>query len=182
MRSCRPLIPTSAVAVTVISLLIAGCGGRSSTAAAPMTQNGVVALVGYSHCMHSHGVPNFPDPNSSGEIPKDKVIPLVSSPQFAVAEKACQHLMPNGSLGPTETAQPTNIRLAHALSFARCMRTHGFPSFPDPTSQGQLTPQMVTAAGIDLHQPNLLSAGLDCVPASHGMLTRSAIERAVHGG
>ena len=179
MRSCRPLIPTSAVAVTVISLLIAGCGGSSSTTAATTTQTGLVA---YSHCMHSNGVPNFPDPDSSGEIPKDKVIPLVSSPQFAVAEKACQHLMPNRSLGPTETAQPTHIRLADALSFARCMRTRGFPNFPDPTSQGQLTPQMVTAAGIDLHQPNLLSAGLDCVPASHGLLTRSAIERAVHGG
>jgi hypothetical protein len=41
---------------------------------------------------------------------------------------------------------------------------------------------MVTAAGINLHQPKLLSAGLTCVPASHGLLTPAAIERAVHGG
>ncbi len=92
--------------------------------------------------------------------------------------------MPNSGLGPPHAAEPTRTRLADALSFARCMRSRWFPSFPDPTSQGQLTLQMVTAAGIDPHQPNVLSAGLACVPASHGLLTRgsSAIERAVHGG
>ena len=179
MRSRRPLMPTSAVAVTVISLLIAGCGGGSSTTAVTTTQTGLVA---YSHCMHSNGVPNFPDPDSSGDIPKDKVIPLVSSPQFQVAQKACQSLMPKSGLGPQKAAQPTPIRLADALGFARCMRAHGFTSFPDPTNQGQLTSQMVTAAGIDLHQPNLLRAGLACVPASRGLLTRAAIERAVNGG
>ena len=62
------------------------------------------------------------------------------------------------------------------------MRARGFTSFPDPTNQGELTPQMVTAAGIDLNQPDLLRAGLACVPVTHGLLTRAAIERAVNGG
>ena len=133
--------------------------------------------------MRSHGVPNFPDPNSGGEIPKEEVVAaLESSPQSRVAQSACQHLMPESGLGPPQTARPTHTRLADELSFARCMRARGFPSFPDPSRQGQLTPQMVTAAGIDLQQPNLLSAGLYCLPASHGLLTRAAIERAVHGG
>jgi hypothetical protein len=131
--------------------------------------------------MRSHGVPNFPAPDSSGGIPKNDVAPLVGSPQFQVAQSACQRLMPRGGLGPQQVQQ-TPTRLADALSFARCMRGHGFPTFPDPTSHGELTPQMVTAAGIDLHQPNVLSAGLACVPASRGLLTRAAIERAVHGG
>ena len=90
--------------------------------------------------------------------------------------------MPASGLGPQEPAQPTRTRLADALAFARCMRARGFTSFPDPTNQGQLTPQMVTAAGIDLHQPELLTAGLACVPVTHGLLTRAAIERAVNGG
>ena len=114
----------------------------------------------------------FPDPNSSGEIPKEKVVAaVVSNPQSQAAQRACRHLIPESGLGPPETATPTRTRLADALSFARCMRAHGFPSFPDPTSQGQLTPEMVTAAGIDLHQPKVLRAGLACVPASHGLLT-----------
>jgi hypothetical protein len=132
--------------------------------------------------MRSHGVPSFPDPNSTGEIPKDKLLPLVSAPQFRVASTACQHLMPASGLGPPVRAVPAHTRVADALSFARCMRARGFANFPDPTSQGQLTPQMVTAAGIDLHQPNLLRAGLACVSASHGLLTPAAIQRAVNGG
>jgi hypothetical protein len=176
MRCRRPLIPTSVIAVAAVSLLAAGCGsGSSTTAATP--QNGLVA---YSHCMRSHGLPNFPDPTSSEGIPKDKI--PVGSTQFLVASSACKHLMPASGLGPQETAQQTRTRVADALAFARCMRSRGFASFPDPTNQGQLTPEMVTAAGIDLHQPELLRAGLACVPVTHGLLSRAAIERAVNGG
>lgn len=179
MRSRRPHIPTPVVAVAVISLLTAACGGGASTTAAT-PQTGLAALVAYSHCMRSHGMPSFPDPTSRDGIPKDKI--PVGSPQFLVASSACTHLMPTNGLGPQKTAQQTRTRFADALTFARCMRSRGFASFPDPTNQGQLTPEMVTAAGIDLHQPRLLSAGLACVPASRGLLTRAAIERAVNGG
>jgi hypothetical protein len=179
MRCPRPLIPTSVIAAVALSLLAAGCGGGgSSTSAATTPQNRVLA---YSRCMHAHGVPNFPDPTSSGEIPKDKIVPLAGSPQFQLAETACLHVMPTSGLGPQKTTQPTHPRLADALAFARCMRARGFPSFPDPTNQGELTPQMVTAAGIDLHQPDVLRAGLACVPVTHGLVTAAAIERAVNG-
>ena len=177
MRSRTPI--TRVFVVAAVSLLMAGCGGGSSKNAAATTQTGVLA---YSQCMHSHGVPNFPDPDSSGAIPKDKIIALGDSPQVHAAESACQHVMPASGLGPENTAQQTRTRLADALAFARCVRARGFPSFPDPTTQGQLTPQMVTAAGIDLHQPELLRAALACVPVTHGLLTRAAIERAVNGG
>ena len=180
MRCRRPPLRACVIAVAALSLLAAGCGGGASTTAATTTaQSGTLA---YAQCMHSHGVPSFPDPTSTGEIPKDKLIPLVGSPQFRVAQSACKHVMPASGLGPPEPAVPTRTRLADALAFARCMRARGFPHFPDPTNQGQLTPQMVTAAGIDLHQPDLLRAGLACVPVTHGLLTPAAIERAVNGG
>jgi hypothetical protein len=102
--------------------------------------------------------------------------------RFQPAANACARLVPNGPGGPPETAQQQHTRLADGLAFARCMRARGFGSFPDPTNQGQLTTEMVTAAGIDLHQPELLRAGLACVPVTHGLLTRAAIERAVNGG
>lgn len=128
--------------------------------------------------MHSHGVPSFPDPDASGDIPKVKVVPLAGSPQFQVAQRSCQHLFS----GRQESAQQKRTRLADALAFARCMRARGFPNFPDPSNSGVLSPQMVTAAGIDLHGPQLLRTGLACVPVTHGLLTRAAIERAVNGG
>lgn len=45
------------------------------------------------------------------------------------------------------------------LTFARCIRSHGFPSFPDPTSSGELTHQMVANAGVSLRRPAILQAG-----------------------
>jgi hypothetical protein len=172
------LIP-SIVAAATVALLTYGCGGGSSPTAARKTQTGVLA---YSHCMHSHGVPNFPDPDSSGAIPKDKIIPLANGTQFQRAETACLHVMPASGLGPEQAAVPTRTRLADALAFARCMRARGLSSFPDPTAQGQLTPEMVTAAGVDLHQPGFLHAGLACVRVTHGLITRAKVERVVNGG
>jgi hypothetical protein len=129
--------------------------------------------------MRSHGLSNWPDPTSSGAVDKSKLRALgYSQGQVRAAAAAC----PSAGIGPRQTAQQQRARLASARAFARCMRPRGFPNFPDPTSQGELTPEMVTAAGIDLHQPQLLQAGLACVSVTHGLLTRAAIERAVNGG
>jgi hypothetical protein len=174
----RTLI-TGVSAVAAISSLMAGCGGGSPANAGATPQTGVLA---YAHCMHSHGVPNFPDPDSSGAIPKDKIIAVGDGPQFRAAESACLHVMPASGLGPEKAALPPRTRLADALAFARCMRDHGFPNFPDPTAHGELTPQMVTAAGIDLHQHAVLHVGLACAPVTHGLITRAAVERAANGG
>jgi hypothetical protein len=152
MRCRRPFILTSVVAVAAFSLLAFGCSGggspgvarvaSSTTAATTTTQNGLVA---FSRCMRSHGVPNFPDPDSSGQIPKRQIVAdrERNPSRFNSAENACRHLLPaNGSLGPQESPQQQRTRLADGLSFARCMRSHGVIRFPDPTAQG-LTVEMV---------------------------------------
>jgi hypothetical protein len=178
MRCRRRLLPAVVVVAVTVSALASGCGGGSSKTAAA----GPSPLLAYSECMRGHGVTGFPDPTSSGEIPKGKVVAaVVGNPRAPAAQRACRRWIPETGLGPPQPATPTRTRLADALSFAMCVRAHGFPNFPDPTRQGQLTPEMVAAAGIDLHQPNVLRAGLACVPASHGLLTPAAIERAVNG-
>lgn len=178
MRCRRPLIPTSVVAVAAVSLLVAGCGGGSSPkAGAPQT-----GALAFARCMRSHGLPNWPDPTTSGVFDKSKLRQLGYSKSRvrAVEGGACEHLLPNGPSG-AQAAQQTRAQFAAALAFAHCMRARGFPNFPDPTAQGELTAEMVTAAGIDLHQPQVLTSGLACVPVTHGLLTRAAIERAVNG-
>jgi len=176
MRSRRPPILTTVIAAGAISLLAAACGGGSSTTAATTTQlNGPLA---YAHCMHHNGVPDFPDPNSSGEIPKDQVIALdPSSPQFQAAQRACARII--GAPGQTSTQGPAHT--AAMLAFARCIRSHGFPSFPDPTSSGQLTHEMVAGAGINLNQPAVLQAGDACVGVTHGVITKAIVARFVAG-
>lgn len=176
MRS-RTLIATSIIAAAAASLLTVVGGAGFATTAATTAPN---RLVAYSDCMRSHGVANFPDPTASEGIPKDKI--PIRSPRLRSASTTCEHLMPISGLGPQTTAQPTRTRLMVALSFARCMRDRGVPNFPDPSLQGELTPQMVTAAGIDLHEPALLQAGRACAAVTHGLITRAAVERAVSGG
>jgi hypothetical protein len=184
MRCRRPLILTSAIAVAAVSLLTAGCGGSSSTTpatAAAATQSGALA---YARCMRSNGIPTFPDPTSSGAGPNKTAIvsalQAVSSSQAQAAQTACVHVN-GGSPGTGQSVAQGPAHTAAMLAFARCMRSRGFPDFPDPT-HGQLSPEMVTAAGIDLHQPAVLRAGLACISVTHGALTRANIERAVNGG
>jgi hypothetical protein len=85
----------------------------------------------FAACMRKNGVPNFPDPNSSGTVsigPSSGIDP--SSPKFRAAQGACRKLLPNGG-------QPTPAQLAKmqagALAFSKCMRAHGVTNFPDPT-------------------------------------------------
>jgi hypothetical protein len=178
MRSRRPRILTTVIAAVAVSLLAAGCGGGSSTTAATTTKlNGALA---FSHCMHSHGVPNFPDPNSSGQIPKRQIIALdPSSPQFQAAQRACAKLWPYGSPGQNSTQGQANT--AAMLAFAHCIRSHGFPNFPDPTSSGQVTHEMLANAGINLHQPAVLQAGDACVSVTHGVITKAVVAHFVAG-
>jgi len=172
---------------------VAACGGSSSppshtghtTASSGPPKNPGQAAYQFSACMRTHGVSNFPDPkviqhgNQVGVVVH--LTPAISSsPAFQSAQKTCNHYLPAGGAHAPTAAQLQAQRQA-ALAFANCMRGHGFPNFPDPSAEGQLNPQMVTAAGINLHQPALLHAGLACVSVTHGLLTKADIERAVNG-
>jgi hypothetical protein len=79
--------------------------------------------------MRAHGVPNFPDPSSSGGL----VIPNnidTNSPAFKSAQRAC------AQFGPPSSSRPglSESRKLQFLAIARCMRAHGVPNFPDPTT------------------------------------------------
>jgi hypothetical protein len=60
-------------------------------------------LLNFAQCMRSHGVPNFPDPNSASTIwgPGGGLLFTVPSsisqnaPQFVAAQNACKSLMPS---------------------------------------------------------------------------------------
>ncbi|HEY3961125.1 MAG TPA: hypothetical protein VGL84_01225, partial [Gaiellaceae bacterium] len=180
-------IVLSFVAVACFALFAAGCGGGKSPSVAngvgatttTSTQTGTAA---FARCMRSNGVPAFPDPVSSGEIPKVQVAAAAkSNPKFNTAQAACSHLLPNGSLGPQQTAAQQRTQLADELSFAKCMRSHGVSRFPDPTAQGGLSVEMVQAQGIDVHSPQVLRVVQACLPASHGALTAKKVEEAING-
>jgi hypothetical protein len=138
----------SIIAAVGLALLAAACGGSpgshmaqlgsTTTKSSTSSSSGAAQqheMLAFSRCMRSHGVPNFPDPNSSGMLPKSQVAQLTASnPQFPAAHRACEHLLPNGG-------QPTQAQVQQAWNdmrnFARCMRSHGVANWPDPAATSQ---------------------------------------------
>jgi hypothetical protein len=139
---------------------------------------------GHGQLRRVHALPrsdHLPDPTTSPHEIKPSMSPnstLTRSPRFQSAATVCQHLLPDGSL---PTAAHSHAQIVAFLAFARCIRTHGFPNFPDPTSSGQMTHQMLANAGVKLHQPAVLQAGDACVGVTHGVITKAAVARFVAG-
>jgi hypothetical protein len=179
-------LAVAASGVVVLGIAAAACGGSpaspgvatgsTTTTAASSSAGGsthATGLLAYSACMRSHGVTNFPDPDSTGGIPKPAAggaLSAVSSSLSKAASNDCEHLLPaGGSLG----GQPTHVVTAkdqrYYLNAVACMHAHGFATFPDPVFSGgsvnlpipssinQNSPQFVHAAQICT---KLIPAGL----------------------
>jgi hypothetical protein len=128
----------------------------------------------FSRCMRNHGLPNFPDPTSSGALPKFSQQEL-NTPKFRAAERACQHLLPAGSddMFPPGEVQELLIGM---VRFSHCMRSHGVPNWPDPTTDSAGRPEfpLEEVPGTNRnywHQPRINHAADECrhlLPAALG--------------
>lgn len=173
------------LAIAACTLLLAACGAASHSPTAvtgqghgPTEAEAEQAMLQFTNCMRNSGVPAFLDPAIGAN--KAELAPgTPHSPAFLSAYESCHHLMPGG--GPNDSARHSPAQIAGTLRFARCFRGHGFPSFPDPTTTGQLTHEMLAAAGINLHQPAVLQAADACVSSSGGFITRAMVARFVAG-
>jgi hypothetical protein len=176
-----------AMAATGLIVLATGCGSASpkTSVSGPAPHDLAADAFRYSACMRAHGLPNFPDPQVSTSQGQTQVaIRLVAgkadvgSPQFKTAQQACRAILPaprNVSATGRSAARTQDL-----VAFAKCLRTHGLANFPDPNGQGQLTAEMITAAGIDLHAPNVLPAARACVGVTHGTITMADVARAIN--
>jgi hypothetical protein len=183
----RFAIPSlSALATAALLILVAGCGGGRSPGVANIASSTTTAatsggapnalMVAFTSCMRSHGVPSFPDPEPTGPHSfKLTLNPSGQGPEFQAALGVCHHLLPAGQ---TTQEQPT--QLSHLLSFAKCMRSHRMPRFPDPSAQGGLPLAMVQAQGINVHSRSFLKSVKACLPMAHGTLTAAGAEQAIH--
>ena len=130
------------------SMMLAACGGAvgqpsgTGTGAANTARGGKTRDVEFSDCMRAHGVTDFPDPTANGlQIP---VSINEKAPAFRSAQQACKQYLPNRGTPPaTEPAER-----AAALAFARCMRAHGLPDFPDPAFTPPRAPSILVVHGM----------------------------------
>ena len=164
-----------------LSLLAAGLGLAACGSSQPNTNGSSSAkgsnaadagrALAFSQCMRSHGVSNFPDPPSNGQIqiqvqrtPNSTSVngAEVNGPAFQSAMQACRTYLPNG--GHPSAAQTAKAK-AKALAMSRCMRSHGVPNFPDPQFQsgpGGSIGMRLGGTGIDPNSPAFQAAQKAC--------------------
>jgi hypothetical protein len=155
------------IAAAGLALLAAACGAPSQSSHSPTAQP-----LAFSHCMRSHGVTSFPDPNSSGVWPKSQVELAAGSTPFDAATHACGHLLPDGGPGVSPSQSVLQQIQFDMTKFARCMRSHGVRNWPDPTLDRGRAVFDPEAAGIDANAPQISATVHACervFPASIGI-------------
>jgi hypothetical protein len=182
-------IVPAGVVVASAALLLSACGSSSPTTTTKTSlspQSAISKAYEFAACMRNHGVTNFPDPKvtntGNGQAIAITAVGL-NTPAFKTASKACAGILPTPS--NADLAAEAAQRRAHTqdwLSFARCMRNRGINGFPDPNADGALTLEMITAAGIDLHAPQVAAAARACIPASNGVITPADVAQATGSG
>jgi hypothetical protein len=149
-------------AAGVVALALAGCGGSSNRtttnngagASSPVQASRNSRLEKFSACMRAHGEPQFPDPTAQGTFPLGAGM-STNSPRFQAAQQACKAFAPAGPLTGQSVSQ---TQLSKALKFVSCMRSHGVPSFPDPSAQGKFQ----TGGSLPVNSPQFFSAFSRC--------------------
>lgn len=173
IRRARPARAAARPALAAIGLLTAGllaaCGGPQAPDATPSAGR-VQQLDIFAQCMRSHGEPDFYFvsqqnlPGSSSSQPMlsimGEAVPGIDpgTARFQSAMTACRHLLPGG--GPQPVSQKQKEQLLRA---AACMRSHGFPDYPDPffPSTGGIGEKPLPAS-IDTSSPQFQAAQKTC--------------------
>jgi hypothetical protein len=150
------------VALLGTGVLATACGAASASRPAAGTFNNALAFVS---CMRTHGEPNMPEPVSHGRSVNISVTPGSGvdprSPQFTAATNACKHLVPRGKFSAPGGETITPADQADYLRAVACMRTHGFPKFPDPVFQNNNV-TFSTTTPIDTHSAQYQRALATC--------------------
>ena len=161
-------------ALLAVGLLVAACGGASgpgvasvgSTTTAPPASSGSNATanantLSYVRCMRTHGIKNFPDPENGQGKPSLEQLQQAgvdpNSAHFTSASNDCRDLLVAGEL-PAATPQ----YLAQALKWVRCLRAHGVPDFPDPTTSSTGGVIFVLPSETDQNSPTFQAAMMTC--------------------
>jgi hypothetical protein len=159
----------AAIASAALALAPGAFGGSPSSTrpspARPSTlsqSSNIQKALAYSRCMRSHGVPRFPDPTSSGAIPKVSLQQLgVSSSRWETAQTACRYLLPNSGGGPSKAELQQWMN--GMFKFAHCMRSHGVSNWPDPVIDAGGNPEFYLDGKIDQNAPQIKTRINECL-------------------
>jgi hypothetical protein len=167
-RLAAALIPA---ALALTALLATACSGAhpAGSTASPGPGN-VQQLDVFAACMRGHGVLNFYFSNAPSAADSSTTVSIMGhyvtgvnpqSAQFGTAMKACKHLLPGGGPG-----QMTQKQINNLVKFAACMRSHGFPDYPDPIVQNGRVGEQPLPSDIDTSSAQFQAAQQTCSTSS----------------
>jgi hypothetical protein len=175
----RDMKKALAVLAVAAAITLAGCGGGGNS------PSGVASLAGshgassptttlpkgtpaqlyakWADCMRQHGV-QMADPTIDNKGVVSINASKVDMATFQSANTACKSLEDAArvAIGGPKPEKPDPTKL---LKFARCMRSHGIPDFPDPQNGGmQLHSDSNSSSDINPNNPVFQKAQTACQP------------------
>lgn len=142
------LLVAAVVPLTACGSASPSAGPSSSPVGSASLSDLTQAFLTYAQCARTHGLPDLPDPvvdvqgndtypgyggNGSPRWPQSVLTGCASVWDHVHAVRAAydaSHDQPSRGGGAMTPAQ--------ALAFSRCIREHGFPSYPDPGPDGTI--------------------------------------------
>ena len=107
-------------------------GGSAQQGASPGSLAAARAAVA---CARTHGMPGVPDPvlGANGQVTFPGGSPNLTPAARSACAAQIRAALPGGPAQSTESASDIQA----LLRVAACMRTHGFPRWPDPNQRGE---------------------------------------------
>jgi hypothetical protein len=135
----------------VLLFVLTGCSASVSMSQSPpsVRQRALTVWLEYARCVRAHGAPDFPDPvvdnQGRGTIPSSLNALQVKS-ESSRAQSACGPILYRLPPVAQQRSSVMPSVLRQLTTFARCVRQHGIPGFPDPRPDGSfpLTPAQKT--------------------------------------
>jgi hypothetical protein len=133
----------------LIFFLLVGCSspgsgtgtgtGTGVSQAGSARQQALTIWLDYARCVRAHGAPNFPDPvvdaQGRGSIPSGPGATQVKAESQRMLS-ACGPILSRLPASARQNPPVTPAELQQFRLYARCIRQHGIPGFPDPRPDG----------------------------------------------
>ncbi|GAA4264165.1 hypothetical protein [Dactylosporangium darangshiense] len=139
----RSLLTVAVFAVLAAGMAACSSGGTASPKASASgtstdVQKALDAGKRFAQCGRDHGLPNFPDPElyagrigyfHSPQDVKDQEDQVLKIPE-------CRAILAEIPVLPDDRPPPSAADMQKLRDFAKCIREHGIPEWPDPKSDG----------------------------------------------
>lgn len=181
MRRAIILSVRVASAAVAAAVGLAACGGGSKspgvaslsgsarpgvTTTTVPTGNATELLDRWAACMRQHGDPGQTDPVIDADGVIHITAPTGAMDAFQASQSSCQSYLSAASTALGGHAGREKPSYAKLLAYSKCMRSHGFADFPDPSPGGGLSIQVKPGSDLNPQNPAFKSASTTCGKAA----------------